>query len=131
MGYICSKCDGFITEGKIILALEKKWHEKCFVCTEEGCTTVLGEDNPFYEFEGNPYCETHISQFYQQGSTEVQECSVCNKPIEGVALNAFDRSYHDTCFQCFSCKKQLEPNDFYADDNQPYCEPCLRKKKGL
>ena len=47
----CATC-GNALDGQFVKCLDKKYHEKCFVCS--GCRTPLEED--FYNVGGNPSC---------------------------------------------------------------------------
>jgi zyxin len=47
----CGTC-GNALDGQFVKCLDKKYHEKCFVCS--GCRTPLEED--FYNVGGNPSC---------------------------------------------------------------------------
>ena len=51
-GIFCSRCDGVII-GRIVSAMNKRWHPACFQCSV--CRTML-EHVSSYEHEGKAYC---------------------------------------------------------------------------
>lgn len=69
----CNKCKQPIRDKKPLVAKDKFYHRKCFVCTKCGC--VL--EGRWYEEEGQPICENDY--FRKKGLV----CPVCTKPVEG------------------------------------------------
>jgi len=53
----------------------------------------------------------------------LKKCCVCGGSINGVCVNALDKTWHNTCFNCASCRKQLD-HSFVEKDNKPYCIDC-------
>jgi paxillin len=54
---ICLGCETLIV-GRVIMALSKRWHPRCFVCTVEDCQVLL-EHIEFAEKDDQPYCKVH------------------------------------------------------------------------
>ena len=48
----CAKCGKEVT-GTVVTALDKKWHDDCFVCG--GCRAKL-VGQTFHNRDGTPYC---------------------------------------------------------------------------
>ncbi|XP_041837704.1 filamin-binding LIM protein 1 [Melanotaenia boesemani] len=55
-------------------------------------------------------------------------CGFCRKPIafSEPAIEALNRTYHDSCFQCRSCNISLAGKCFYNKAKIPFCEECYQ-----
>jgi len=146
----CVGC-GKILEGKVVTAMDEKWHIDCFKCSQcdrqiEGNYTVR---------DGNPWCEKCIE--FEQGlpkptkkkaapvpteivvERKVKEvdqdidvmrgfkakiCAKCGQKII-VGVDYEDLSYCLQCFTCGRCDKVINTEDgFSANKGQVYCRDC-------
>ncbi|XP_022661706.1 paxillin-like isoform X2 [Varroa jacobsoni] len=113
----CAGCSMPITEN-YISALSMQWHPECFVCRD--CLQPF-QGGSFYDYEGQPYCETHYHA--KRGSL----CAGCHKPISGRCITAMFRKYHPEHFVCSFCLKQLNKGTFKEENDKPYCHDCFEK----
>ncbi|XP_028967465.1 paxillin [Galendromus occidentalis] len=113
----CAGCNMPITEN-YISALSMQWHPECFVCRD--CLQPF-QGGSFYDYEGQPYCETHYHA--KRGSL----CAGCHKPISGRCITAMFRKYHPEHFVCSFCLKQLNKGTFKEENDKPYCHDCFEK----
>src|SRR5262249_32040332 len=61
---ICGECGNPITSGGVIEAMNKEFHENCFVCVN--CKSTLG--GKFAVLEDKPHCPTCAVQLKKSGS---------------------------------------------------------------
>ncbi|KAJ5072181.1 lim domain family [Anaeramoeba ignava] len=52
------------------------------------------------------------------------KCSVCFREITGKIIEVDDNYYHEHCFCCFRCDRQLSTTDFFFEDGHYYCGRC-------
>lgn len=120
---ICCSCSKQIT-GQVIRALDKKWHQDCFVC--QSCRASL-QDKCFNK-NGMPYCENCFINM--SSSPNAVKCAGCNRPIVDKILNALDQTWHINCFACNVCKKPFtEGEQMYEQDGTPYCGEHVPKQR--
>ncbi|XP_040889515.1 filamin-binding LIM protein 1 isoform X2 [Toxotes jaculatrix] len=65
----------------------------------------------------------------QDTSMESKEvCGFCRKPmaLSEPAIEALNRTYHDSCFQCRSCHIPLAGKQYYNKAGIPLCEDCYQ-----
>lgn len=63
------------------------------------------------------------------GLSEDRTCGVCQKEIQGQAMKAKNRLYHEeTCFKCSACSKDLKDICVYFKDEQLFCEEHYKAK---
>lgn len=62
----------------------------------------------------------------QDSSRDV--CGFCRKPValSEPAIEALNRTYHDSCFQCRSCHMPLAGKQYYNKAGIPLCEDCYQ-----
>lgn len=108
------KCAGCAKSliGEALVAVGKKWHPDCFVCST--CKTVLGDN--FIEEGGKAFC----------AACDPSVCAGCEKSLGYKRLFACDKKWHPNCFVCTNCKQDLG-TDFMEHNGMPYCEPCDTK----
>ncbi|XP_029007163.1 filamin-binding LIM protein 1 isoform X2 [Betta splendens] len=55
-------------------------------------------------------------------------CGFCRKPVALTepAIEALNRTYHDSCFQCRSCHIPLAGKQYYNKSGIPLCEACYQ-----
>lgn len=52
-------------------------------------------------------------------------CAGCGRlVVSGVIITALDKKWHDHCFRCGLCAKQLA-GSFFGHDGLPFCEDCI------
>jgi len=110
---ICTEC-GQKLSGKVIKALDKKWHKQCWVC--RGCKSELEPD--FNQSDGYPYCEKCYGQRF------APRCAGCGDPIVDSVLKALDKKWHKKCFVCTTCKNSFTGGSFFVREGKPYCASC-------
>jgi paxillin len=113
----CARC-GKPCKGRSITACQKTWHPDHFMC--HVCGTVLLQSN-FYENDFLPYCLTDFTKLFGDA------CARCLLPIQGGGKRFIEKCYHDACFKCNTCNKDLKPGKFTSWDNKPICTPCYNK----
>ncbi|WFD35152.1 hypothetical protein MCUN1_002002 [Malassezia cuniculi] len=141
---MCDGCGRWIG-GRLVHAMSKTWHPKCFLCTH--CSTPL-EHVSFYEHDGKPYCHLDFHELFSR------RCYSCKTPIVDERYVTVDdhrlggqRSYHELHFFCASCGEPFfDPKDhdedehtassgadggvrlggrpFFIHGTHPYCGPC-------
>jgi len=119
--FTCKKC-GLPIIGTVLKAnlIEGAWHPECFTCTKCG-TPVATEGGALACFmeDGEPRCDNCRTK---------RVCTACEKQIEGQAINAMDKSWCASCFNCAKCQKPIAAGaaggEFKIQDGQPICEAC-------
>nr|XP_002129221.1 LIM domain-binding protein 3-like [Ciona intestinalis] len=112
----CLKCNKPIFE-EAFRALNCQWHLSCFICTE--CNQPM-YDGVFHMEGGRVYCgEDHERLF---GVT----CYACRKLIGpgDSEMNAIGQKWHDRCFNCPKCRKNLNAKRFVRRGGFPFCPTC-------
>nr|XP_040229767.2 PDZ and LIM domain protein Zasp-like isoform X2 [Anopheles coluzzii] len=111
---LCSKCNGRV-KGDCLNAIGKQFHPECFKCTY--CGKQFG-NSPFFLEEGDPYCEKDWNDLF------TTKCFACGFPVEAGDkwVEALNNNYHSQCFNCTSCKKNLEGQSFFAKGGRPFCK---------
>ncbi|XP_053676476.1 PDZ and LIM domain protein Zasp isoform X1 [Anopheles nili] len=110
----CSKCNARV-KGDCLNAIGKQFHPECFKCTY--CGKQFG-NSPFFLEEGDPYCEKDWNDLF------TTKCFACGFPVEAGDkwVEALNNNYHSQCFNCTSCKKNLEGQSFFAKGGRPFCK---------
>ncbi|KAI8911732.1 paxillin [Gorgonomyces haynaldii] len=118
---ICYGCNKKLV-GSFLSALNKTWHNDCFVCSSPSCHKQLA-DTVFYELNNKPYCEYH---FYE---AEQNICNSCQKPIIGRCVAALGQKFHPQHFQCGFCQKVLDSTSagFKEKNHKAFCAACYLK----
>ncbi|XP_055631152.1 PDZ and LIM domain protein Zasp-like isoform X2 [Toxorhynchites rutilus septentrionalis] len=111
---VCSKCNTRV-KGDCLNAIGKQFHPECFKCTY--CGKLFG-NSPFFLEEGDPYCEADWNELF------TTKCFACGFPVEAGDkwVEALNNNYHSQCFNCTSCKKNLEGQSFFAKGGRPFCK---------
>jgi len=116
-GLKCAGCGKGIA-GKIVKAVDKKWHPECLNCTT--ChTSLMGKgSDELYSHEGKPYCK---KDYYRaQGLL----CARCEKPIGSGDKSALSKVWHKKCWHCTKCQKPFGPDGFVNVNGFPWCPTC-------
>ncbi|EAT42840.1 AAEL005667-PA, partial [Aedes aegypti] len=111
---VCSKCNTRV-KGDCLNAIGKQFHPECFKCAY--CGKLFG-NSPFFLEEGDPYCEADWNELF------TTKCFACGFPVEAGDkwVEALNNNYHSQCFNCTSCKKNLEGQSFFAKGGRPFCK---------
>ncbi|KAK6906895.1 hypothetical protein I203_100882 [Kwoniella mangroviensis CBS 8507] len=145
--FLCSGCGNAII-GRIVNAMNQRWHPQCFMCAE--CGELL-EHVSSYEWEGRAYCHLDFHDKF------AHRCHHCQTPIVDprfVTLNdpvLGQRYYHELHFFCSECgdpfldpskssapgtekirggsndgeeEEDNETSAFVIQKGHPYCEKC-------
>ncbi|VEL33666.1 unnamed protein product [Protopolystoma xenopodis] len=110
----CAKCDKGFTAGAILTALEKKWHQECFVCS--GCNAQL-HNQSFHCKDETPFC---VACWKERFQPKCATCGVVIDPSEQY-MTYNEKAYHKGCFTCDSCKQTLAGKQFCIKDNKYFC----------
>ncbi|XP_044008219.1 PDZ and LIM domain protein Zasp isoform X14 [Aphidius gifuensis] len=110
----CNKCNNKI-KGDSLTAIGKHFHPECFSCTY--CGKLFG-NSPFFLEDGLPYCEADWNELF------TTKCYACGFPVEAGDrwVEALNNNYHSQCFNCSTCKANLEGQSFYAKGGRPFCK---------
>jgi len=109
----CDACRSPI-EGKMLKALGKQFHERCFTCAV--CRNSF-PDGSFWEQDGVAYCKTH---YYDKFGVR---CGGCSGVITSdKALKALGQLWHKEHFVCTQCGVPFPDGQFYEKDGRPYCK---------
>ncbi|KAG9040611.1 hypothetical protein FS837_000409 [Tulasnella sp. UAMH 9824] len=142
----CAGCDLLIV-GKIVSAMDRRWHPACFKCSE--CSELL-EHVSSYEHNGKPYCHLDYHGLF------MPKCYHCKRAIADERFTTVNdpgldggdtRYYHELHFFCAECgdpflhpsassaaPKGQKPRPHEAHHNDlgytvyrgyAYCEACL------
>jgi len=101
---------------KGIMALGKKWHADCFVCSD--CEAPLGIT--FCNYNELPFCEQCYSKSF------LHKCVNCNNafgPGE-IFVKALGGMWHRSCFNCNKCGRGFPDGLFSERNGKPYCGKC-------
>jgi len=108
----CAACGKALTGG-IICALDKKWHEGCFVCAH--CAKPFAGAK-FIDKDGLPYHSACHTELF------ASRCTSCSEPLQGKYVTVEGLKYHKACFVCKACGCTLEQGfAFGPDGTAPYC----------
>ncbi|KAL0266465.1 UNVERIFIED_CONTAM: hypothetical protein PYX00_008988 [Menopon gallinae] len=110
----CDKCNNKI-KGDCLNAIGKHFHPECFNCAY--CGKLFG-NSPFFLEDGLPYCESDWNELF------TTKCFACGFPIEAGDrwVEALNNNYHSQCFNCTTCKTNLEGQSFFAKGGRPFCK---------
>lgn len=114
----CDNCHEFVTDDYVTMG-DANMHIKCHTCVV--CKKELLTDE-FIICGGKSYCGEHEPMG--------EECSVCNKPVEGDYVAVGARAFHHSCFLCCECGKQCYTS-YIEHGGKFYCEQDYRSKHGM
>ncbi|CAJ0956653.1 unnamed protein product, partial [Mesorhabditis belari] len=121
----CHGCkDPLYYNEETTVAMERKYHPKCFNCQQ--CGRNL-KDLKFYLMDEKFLCQEDflVAELHKRA----EKCAVCKKPIVEMVLQAVGRSFHPHCFTCSVCHKCLDGIQFAVDDqDQIYCTTDYHEK---
>ena len=112
----CDACSKPI-QGQAVKAGTKVFHPECFVCSG-GCKRPI-TDKQYYNGPNDSFLCPECYQRIRLAALPV--CAACGKVIdEESATVAGDLHYHNSCFVCFHCKKELH-GIYVRHGNNVYC----------
>ncbi|XP_028397638.1 four and a half LIM domains protein 2-like isoform X2 [Dendronephthya gigantea] len=116
-GHRCSGCDELIFVSEYSHAMDKDWHEDHFTCVN--CEKPLKREK-FVSVDGRPCC----TQCYNKAVANV--CDECGQAIGPGSKDIIvrDRHWHESCFVCSSCSKQLLNEGFTFQGDDLICHKC-------
>lgn len=113
VGEGCAACGRVFGEQGYVLALDRRWHEECFLCSV--CKISLA-DCGFAEIEGKLLCEDDYAASF------APKCGKCLESIVGPYVNAMDLAWHPEHFVCAECDEPFENGVFRRHEGKPYCD---------
>eukprot|EP01121_Diplochlamys_sp_Union-15-3_P020367 TRINITY_DN7932_c0_g1_i1.p1 TRINITY_DN7932_c0_g1~~TRINITY_DN7932_c0_g1_i1.p1 ORF type:complete len:398 (-),score=63.53 TRINITY_DN7932_c0_g1_i1:33-1130(-) len=109
---LCYHCGGPINDFYMVMrAFGKVWHKHHFVCVQCKSPFKYGQ---YFQKENEPYCYN----CYNGIGTKCRQCCLFIKTSPYKALGS---DWHDTCFNCSVCKKNLVGFDYRSKDGLPFC----------
>eukprot|EP00731_Ephydatia_muelleri_P032074 Em0023g581a len=113
----CAGCDELIFASTFTHAEGKNWHKEHFCCTK--CDEPL-QDKPYDAHEDSIYCNSCYSKY-------AVLCHKCSKPIglKHKRVKVGDNSWHDSCFACHRCRKDLQHCHYYQVNDSLLCDECM------
>lgn len=76
----------------VVKAVNKTWHDKCFLCSGPCKKPLAGTS--FFEKEGKCYCKEDYEKIFSP------KCKGCSKSITEGVIIALDAKWHKECFKC-------------------------------
>ena len=118
----CAGCGKPII-GSSLMALNKKYHPECFVCSVCHAPFPRGQ---FYNLNGKPVCAEH------KGGSDGNICAKCKNNIApGTSfITALGKKFHSEHFCCTFCVTPLTESSFKENNGNPYCFSCYDKLFG-
>ena len=92
------------------------WHDSCFGCYN--CHESLSTRKFLIRY-GNRYCNRCYEDIF------AKQCHSCCKKIkDGQYLTTNDLFWHNDCFKCADCHRDLGHSGFHMVDEKTYCSDC-------
>lgn len=112
----CMSCQKPIFEDAF-RALNLQWHLECFLCVE--CNQPPAQGG-FHLENGKVYCDADHQRLF------MVYCFKCDRPIVAgqSEIYACERKWHDFCFNCTKCGKNLNGKRFIRRGGLPRCPHC-------
>ena len=120
--FSCKKDIG--PEGKVIKYREKSWHLKCFKCYN--CDRFLKAEK-FIVKGINIFCLNCFEESQTKIKPEIAaNCDVCLKPVDmhDPHMSSEGIIWHESCFSCVFCSKELVGKAFLRHTAGLLCETC-------
>ena len=111
----CVQC-GLPVTGNGVTYNNEAWHNSCFECFY--CHTPISSQRFLVRF-GNRYCNGCYQNMF------AKECHTCSELIKDEDyLTANDLSWHNQCFKCANCQRNLGNVGFHMVEQKTYCPEC-------
>ncbi|XP_031566134.1 testin-like [Actinia tenebrosa] len=113
----CAGCEELIYVGEYSQAIEKNWHPGHLCCSF--CDESLSNQK-FVTVEGRPSC------FKCYDLNFANTCESCKEPIGPGSkdVDVRNKHWHEDCFKCSQCNKQLLSEGFTFKDEKLICHAC-------
>ncbi|KAJ0176869.1 hypothetical protein K1T71_008048 [Dendrolimus kikuchii] len=115
---ICASCN-VVIQGRIVTALNKKWHPEHFACNT--CRKPI-DGAKFHQHNGGVHCVPCFAQHHSP------KCHGCGEPITDRVIQALGVAWHAHHFVCGGCRKELGGGGFMEQAGRPYCSACYADK---
>lgn len=113
----CKRCNEKCY-GEVVTVSGNYFHQKCFTCKVDTCTTDLIQ-NGYFKVDDDFYCRR---DYHNMKGTK---CARCDSYVEGVAIAAINQFFHPTCFTCYHCNNIFNPNiEVCYDGERISCGGC-------
>ncbi|XP_038633553.1 insulin gene enhancer protein ISL-1-like isoform X2 [Scyliorhinus canicula] len=114
---VCFGCSEEITDHYILrVHPDLEWHATCLKCVK--CNQYLDESRTCFLREGKTYCKTDYFKHFSV------RCAQCEAGLlsSDMVLRVRGLIYHQRCFRCVACNRQLLPGDkCRLRFDGPYC----------
>lgn len=112
----------FIKTDNLLCLVIRHWHDYCFKC--DLCRRPLQSDGKFTFYKDKTLCTTCYATNYQKA------CKSCSKPIDsgGSRLEYNGNYFHERCFVCKICLKEIGTSGFVPKDDEFYCPSCFQNE---
>ncbi|XP_030379669.1 transforming growth factor beta-1-induced transcript 1 protein [Scaptodrosophila lebanonensis] len=112
----CFACGTSILQRGVV-AVGRKWHEKCFRCVSCGKSLV---SSTFFEVNGYLFCKSDYRESFSS------RCAGCAEPIAKNAVVALNTKWHANCFKCNRCSQPITGESFKIEGSRPVCAKCTK-----
>ncbi|XP_072338077.1 insulin gene enhancer protein ISL-1-like [Scyliorhinus torazame] len=114
---VCFGCSEQITDRYILRVYpDLEWHATCLKCVK--CNQYLNESRTCFLREGKTYCK---ADYFKHFSVRCAQCEA-GLLSSDMVLRARGLIYHQHCFRCVACNRQLLPGDeCRLRFDGPYC----------
>ena len=119
----CHKCGQRLGPQGGLTYSGNTYHPTCFTCNECKCEISTGE---FVAREDGLYCKNCF------GGNMAPKCHSCDQSITSTSATGSyttheDKTWHDACFSCTKCGKNLVDTGFLFKHKQLHCKSCAVK----
>lgn len=118
---ICAGCGEDIRGGSVVDGPNgRKWHKDCFYCVV--CQGALTGQKYFFQ-DSKLYCDRcHTDEF-------AETCKGCGEKIKGRMMKAAGHFWHEQCFKCVTCRKQITGGKFQTVEGGARCVKCVQAEQ--
>ncbi|BHF72157.1 Transforming growth factor beta-1-induced transcript 1 protein [Sparganum proliferum] len=109
----CAYCGEAIVD-RCLEAMGVFWHPDHFFC--QSCHIPFTDSTTAHEQSGKVYCQSCFSNNFGA------RCGGCQQPITGDYITVSDSPWHEQCFRCHECSRNLSGRSFFTKEGLLYCE---------
>lgn len=114
-GQLFCTCCRTLIEGPFTQVGQEVFHPHCFVCSS--CRRQL-EDRYLQSDDGHGFLCVYCRP----------RCAACKEPLGGfVPVYVDGTRYHESCFRCCDCSKQISKENHFRADRGYHCQLCHTK----